>query len=51
MSLAVTTKKGVQPIHISCEKGHLKVAQWLANEGGVSLTAEDMDSSKPVHFA
>ena len=41
MSLAAVDQIGWQPIDYAAANGQLEMAQWLAQQPGVSLTAED----------
>jgi ankyrin repeat protein len=41
VSLTAEDNDGWQPIHCACDNGHLELVKWLAEQDGVSLTAED----------
>ena len=42
---------GSQPIHHACMRGHLELVQWLVQQQGASLSAQDRKGDQPVDWA
>jgi hypothetical protein len=51
VSLTAEDKIGGSPSTSHVSNGHLEVVKWLAEQDGVSLTAEDNDGWQPIHCA
>jgi ankyrin repeat protein len=49
--VCATNKKGSNCLHVACQKGHLKLAQFLIQELKIPINCQNNSGNTPFHMA